>query len=373
MDASSDAPGWTIAEAIERTSDPDQSVDQERAKATGRNIAMWRRLADGKLVVMGSFESPTTPPLPIDRQIFQELNGSGPTSSASEGQFESGIKIFNIRVFPVLRAPNAAIYLNGLSLTDAFRRYVLDDPEVAALGKRVVKTTKRRADVFRDGVFPGPLGDFHWPLDATAESIAYSFVAQPLGDNWLPLPSATISAVSAALADRLQGLRQVLASGRICAFGTFAQTGLEGPIGRLQWIRTGISIDVSRGDLCEGQDFRAVSKWIGLSLRLPDAPLLPNQPQSSPTPKVADLPSKAKAQIQTKEKSRVECIAWLKSMMSDPDVVPRSIDDLWAEAQHKWPNKLNKRAFLKAREDAIAETKAWAWKAPGPKPKSPHS
>jgi hypothetical protein len=60
-------------------------------------------------------------------------------------------------------------------------------------------------------------------------------------------------------------------------------------------------------------------------------------------------------------------------MMSDPDVVPRSIDDLWAEAQDKWPNKLSKRAFLKARDDAIAETKAWAWKAPGPKPKSPHS
>ena len=80
MDAVSDAPGWTIAEAIARTSDPDQSVDQERAKATGQNIAMWRSLAeDGKLVVTGSFESPTTPPVPIDPQIFQALNGPGPT------------------------------------------------------------------------------------------------------------------------------------------------------------------------------------------------------------------------------------------------------------------------------------------------------
>ncbi len=168
MNASSDAPGWTIAEAIERTSNPDQSVDQERAKATGQNIAMWRPLADGKLVLTGSFESPATTPVPIDPQIFHALNGPGPTSSALEERFGSRIGVFNIRVFPVLRAPNAASYLNGLSLPDAFRRYVLDDPEVVALGKRVVKTTKRHVDVFRDGMFPGPLVDFHWPLDATA-------------------------------------------------------------------------------------------------------------------------------------------------------------------------------------------------------------
>jgi hypothetical protein len=374
MNAVSDAPGWTIAEAIERTSDPDQSVDQERAKATGQDIATWRPLADGKLVIMGSFESPTTPPVPIDPQIFQALNRPGPTLPALEEQFGSGIRIFNIRVFPVLRAPNVASYLSGLSLADAFRRYVLDDPEVVALGKRLMKTTKRHAHVFRDGMFPGPLVDFHWPLDATAESIEYSFVPQSTSvDHWLPAPSAMISAVSAALADRVQGLRNVLDSGRICAFGAFERTGVEGLIGRVQWTRPGVSIDVSRGDLCEVQDHRVVPRWTGLSLRLPHAPLPQNQPQSGPAPRIAEVPAKAKAQIQTKEKSRVDCFAWLKSMMSDPDVVPRSIDDLWAEAQDKWPNKLSKRAFLKARDDAIAETKAWAWKAPGPKPKSPHS
>jgi hypothetical protein len=175
------------------------------------------------------------------------------------------------------------------------------------------------------------------------------------------------------LADRIAALRDMLACGEVVAFGTFVLSGIEGPIGRLQWIRSGVSIDASNGDLCEGQDHRAMPQWTGLSLRLPDAPLLPNQPQHYPAPKIAEVPPRAKAQIQTKEKCRLECIAWLKSMMSDPDVVPRSIDALWAEAQDKWQNKLSKRAFLKARDDAIAETEAWAWKAPGPKPKSPHS
>jgi hypothetical protein len=182
-----------------------------------------------------------------------------------------------------------------------------------------------------------------------------------------------VSAVSAVLADRISGLRDILADGKIVAFGTFMQTGIEGPIGRSEWTRSGISIDVSNGDLCEAQDHRAVPKWTGLSLRLPDAPSPSNQPQNDIAPKIAEIPRKAQAQIQTKEKCRLECLAWLEDMMSDPKIVPRSRDDLWAEAKARWPNKLSERAFLKVRDDARANKRAWAWKLPGPKPKSPRS
>ncbi len=376
MDAVSDTPGWTIAEAIERTSDPDHlivSPSENASNANQQKIALWDRFSRGELVATGCFDSPTASPDPIDPQTLLTLDWSGPPSSTLNGPAGSGVEVFNVRVFPVLRAPNAAGYLNGLSLVDAFHRHVLDDPEVVALGKRVVKTTKRHADVFHDGMFPGPLDNFHWPLDATAESFEYNFVPQsPRVDHWLPTPSAMISAVSAVLADRIQGLRNVIASGSICAFGT-SQTGIEGPIGRLQWLRSGISINVRNGDLCDGQDHRAVPKWTGVSLRLPNAALPANQPQNGAPSKIAEIRSKARAQTQTKEKCRVECVAWLEGMMSNPEIVPRSIDDLWAEAQLKWPNKLSKRAFLKARDDAITNKEAWAWKAPGPKPKSPHS
>src|SRR5258708_12634919 len=116
-----------------------QSIRKARWQP-GKNIAMWRSLADGKLVVTGSVESPTTPPVPIDPQIFQALNGPGPTSSALEGQFGSGIEIFNIRVFPVLRAPNAACYLNGLSLLDASPSYVPAHPQVLHLANPAAHT-----------------------------------------------------------------------------------------------------------------------------------------------------------------------------------------------------------------------------------------
>jgi hypothetical protein len=366
--------GWTIAEAIERTIEPDYltaSANEDENSTGAKQNAMLKRLFKGELVVTGCFDAPTAPPVAVDPQNFHGLQWSGPRSSTLIGTAGSEVEIFNVRVFPVLRAPNAADHLNGLPLTEAFRRYVIGDPEVIVLAKHVLKAHPGEAAVFQEGKAPGPIIDFHWPLHSAASAIAYQFVATHLfidGDQ-LPRPSASISAVSEVLADRIAGLRDILVGGRIVAFGAFAQTGVEGPIGRLQWLRKGISIDVSNGDLCEGDDYRAVAKWTGLSLWLPKAPLPTNQPQNVMT----EQPRKAREQIQNKEKPLKECIVWLEIMMSDPEIVPRSIDDLWAEARSKWPKKFTKRAFLKAREYVIIKTEASAWKVPGPKPKSSHS
>jgi hypothetical protein len=270
---------------------------------------------------------------------------------------------------------NAAKQLHGLSLIEGFRKFVLQDPEVVALSMHVLATDKRHTAIFRDGQAPGPSDGFHWPLDWTASALAHQFVASNLmfeGDS-IPTPSLAISAVSEVLADRIGGLRRLLAGGEIVAFGTYVLSGFEMPIGPFQWTRSGVSIDMSKGDLCEGQDYRATPKWTGLSLRMADVQPTANQSQSATTSKSADVPHKARELIQTMHNCLVDCIAWLEGMMSDPRVDPRSRKDLWAEAQLKWPNKLSYRAFLKARDDAIANTNALAWKFPGRKKKSPQS
>ena len=89
--------------------------------------------------------------------------------------------------------------------------------------------------------------------------------------------------------------------------------------------------------------------------------------------KIAEAATKAKGQIQTKEKSRLECLVWLKGLMSNQEIAPRSKNDLWNEVRLRWPDKIAKRAYFKARDDAISETGALAWKAAGRKPKSTHS
>src|SRR3954469_3576085 len=136
-------------------------------------------------------------------------------------------------------ALNAANHLHGLSLIEGFKKFVLDDAEVVALSKPVAAANAGHAAVFRDGQVPGPFVDFHWPLDSAASAIAFRFVASPLiiiGDP-IPEPSPAIFAVSEALADRIARLRDLLAKGQISGFGTFVQSGLEVPIGRLQWTR----------------------------------------------------------------------------------------------------------------------------------------
>jgi hypothetical protein len=316
-------PGWTLAEAIERTSDPDEKA----SKPSRQKIALWERLSRGELVATGCFDTPAASPVAIDPKRFPTLDWHGSPSTSLVGVAGSDVQVFNVRVFPILRAPNAASYLNGLSLAEAFRRYVIEDPEVSALAKCVLKTGTGYSPVFLERQAPGPFVDFHWPLDTTASAIAFRFVDCPLViiGNPLPTPSAAILAVSEVLADRIAALRDILTCGKVVAFGTFVLSGIEGPIGRLQWHPSGISIDVTNGDLCDGQGHRAVPKWTGLSLRLPDAALPSNQPHNGTTPKAAEIPRQARTQIQTKEKSRLECVAWLENMMSNPDIVPRSI------------------------------------------------
>jgi hypothetical protein len=369
--------GWRLAEAIERTSDPDVIAPADgTAGALGlQRTAMWKRLSEGDLLATGCFDTPSGPPVAIDPKDFPTLNWAGPISTGLRGIAGSDVQIFNVRVFPVLHAPNAPAKLNGQSLREVFRRYVIRDPEVVSLAKRVLKDGDRHSAVFRDGQAPGPSGDFHWPLQTTASLIEYRFDDSHLIYLDAPLPTASkaISAVSKVLADRIGALRRLLASGQVVAFGTFAQTGIEGPIGRFQWTRSEISIDVESGDLCHGEDYRAVPKWTGVDLRLPKVPDPANHAPDAPARKITQAAQKAFGQIQTKEKSRLECFTWLQGLMSNPEIAPRSKEDLWNEVQSRWPGKITKRAFLTTRDHAISLTEAWAWKAAGRKPKSTHS
>jgi hypothetical protein len=369
--------GWTLAEAIKRTSDPDlPAAASGTAGALGRQMtAMWKRLSTGDLLATGCFDTPSGPPVAIDPKDFHTLNWAGPISTALCGVAGSEVRIFNVRVFSVLHAPNAPNRLNGLSLTEVFRRYIIGDPEIVSLSTKVLKGDPGHSPVFSEGQAPGPFVDFHWALETAAPALAFRFVDSPLmiiGDP-IPTPSTAISAVSKVLADRIGALRDLLVSGRVVAFGTFAQTGVEGPIGRMQWTRSDISIDVRSGDLCEGQDYRAVPKWTGVDLRLPEVLMPANHAPNGPTEKIAEAATKAKGQIQTKRRSYVECVGWLESIMrASPETRTEAKRRLWARAQSKWPKKFGFRAFEAAWTEAVAKAEAPVWSTAGRPRKSTH-
>ena len=263
--------------------------------------------------------------------------------------------------------------LNDLSLGEAFRKHVLGHREVADLGQRLMQQRDSHSTVFVEGQTPGPYVDFHWPLRATAESIAFQFVRPVIFvDARLPEPSELEVGASRALADRIRLLVDSFASGEIIAVGTFAATGVEGPIGAGQWTRQDLSIDVENSALCETRNHRPAPLWTGIRVRLPDS--RPPTVQAAVTQTLPNEPTKARKQIETKSRSRRECVDWLSSLMSNPSVQPCSNDELWAKAKMKWPDKLSRRELIRCRAevlDTLDEDQRYQWERPGPKSRSP--
>lgn len=260
-------------------------------------------------------------------------------------------------------------YLDGLTIAEAFRKHVLEHEEVADLGRKV---SPSNSAVFSEGQFPGWFVDFHWPLHATAETIAYAFVRQPivfLGDP-LPSPSDQETAVSSRLAERIDSFTNLLVRRDLVAIGTVAATGLEAPIGRGQWTRSDLLIDVQNSAVCEMRDHRPVAVWTGVWLQLPEPqPVITERAVAEPK---TNEPTRARKQIQTKEKSRRQCLDWLFALMSDLTIEPMTNDQLWNEAETRWLETLSKREFARCRARAlssVSEEQRYLWERPGPRRK----
>ena len=176
----------------------------------------------------------------------------------------------------MVASQNDALTLDGLSLAEAFRTYVLEDSAVASLANRMMQKNEDLKSVFEDGKYPGPYSDYTWPLDVPASELTYQF-ARPvvivLGAPDSPVPKEILD-LSELLAARMTMLRDLLRSGRLLARGTFAMTGLVGEIASQQWARHKLMIDVQNSDLLENKGREPVVMWSGLTLHVPaSAPL----------------------------------------------------------------------------------------------------
>lgn len=351
------SPGWTIPDAVRRTSDRTALPDEQRTE-------LWRNLHSGKLVGMGALDNPFAPVGVLDRSIFFKVDRWDEDGDVINLSSEQGsVEIHNFRIYPVLRAQSAADYLHGLSIAAAIKRYVIDDPEVIQLSKCAVDNSSVGL-MLSEAQAPGPNSDHHWPMNATAESLAFGFVDSCLRiiGGYTTDPPAAIVALSSVLADRIGALRELLAAGVVQADGTSEQSGLESPIGRGQWNRD-ISIDVQNSDLCDGRGYQAVPKYTGVVLRRPQS--IPAQSHSA-----YSMPLKAigKEELRTKttEKSKSACVeTFCELMRASPQKRTHSKAALQKLARERWPGTLTDNAIDEARKDAINITKAFAWRYAG--------
>jgi hypothetical protein len=302
IDTTSSSRGWPLFEALERT-DPDlwrgwtegkaafQSAAKpvpsgpsafitrspnelrrlkevaERAFVQARN-ALWDKLTREQLAGFASRNSSVEPPTPIYSGGWSSLVGANWEKSILRERGKDGAKVFNVRIYPLIHSPDAPSRLAGRSLAQAFWEFVIQDPEVASLGRRIVLEEPRHAAVFAEGKFPGFGNEFKWPLNFTPKDLAYDFVRSPIYfiDDPLPQASSLIQQVSAVIVDRFLALKRHLVDGNVIARGTYMLTGVVGTVDPLQWARSEMFIDVRDGSLLAQENHKNNLLWSGLTL-----------------------------------------------------------------------------------------------------------
>jgi hypothetical protein len=333
--------GWTPAEAADHVPD----------------IGSW--LAKKRMEVWGRVGNKAAAPSLVS--AFMGIEKLFPAKAGtSDPVLIDGQPVFDIRIFPILYSPRAAEHLNGLSLGEAFRCYVVNDCEVRSMSGRILEICPRNGLMFVDGRFPGTDG-FHWRLNITSAEIA-SGLLNPRLASPQTCTSDVENAVSCVLAARIWALTDRLAWGHIAAVGTFAATGVEGLISRGQWRRQNIWLDVCNSDICELRDGRYVAIWTGVVLRAERGHSQTVVTATSSQLVISNV-EPARSNPQSTAGAESQCGVWLKGIIAaNPEVRTRTNESLLNEARLTWPNKrLSKRAFDRALAKAIGSERAEAW------------
>jgi hypothetical protein len=158
--------------------------------------------------------------------------------------------------------------LDGLSLGEAFRAHVLNNRDIISAAKLALQRDGSFDRIFREGQFPGPYVEYVWPLYIEPDELAWDFVRPVAFFSEDPLPATpkAIIDLSAMMVGRIRALRDVLAGGSVVAEGTFVLSGQITKIGKFEWGRRTILIDLQNSDILQQQDSKPILKWTGVSL-----------------------------------------------------------------------------------------------------------
>lgn len=271
----------------------------------------------------------------------------------------SRAEFLNLRIYPVLHAPDAPELLHDMGLGEVFMTSILRDPEVAALGRRVMASEGHR-DVFLEGMAPGGITQWHWYADWDAKNMADAFSYQLVSfwEKRAPPPSAAIVSAATALADRMAALRALLSTGKVSALGTHRLSGRVDAILRGQWLRTSQTIDVANGDLCELDSSKWIPTWTGVILESP-------KPASSLEERFHQITEGNPKTRSSSSAAELQCTAWLKHLMHlYPDRRHWSKRTLFEEAG-KWWERLSEAGFNRAWDQAMMDEAGEIWSKAG--------
>lgn len=417
MDTTRSNSGWRIAEAIRRCVDPDllsawfsvhrewrdegspvsryfwrseevEGYEAQRHNAQTRvtaNLNQRRKLAYArvlhymkahlraeKLVAWGRRESPMAPHAVIPASAWDDLNISSVSKSKLTEATKQKVPILDVRIFPIVKSPDAVERLAGRTLSDAIRMCVTEDPQIRMRSLRVISAIDHKPLVRRHE--PARM---IWPVVHDKQG-AEEKVANLGTSDYSTKYNRLMWSTNLLMNRRLEALIGYLASGALAAEGIPMNSASAVPISRSIWRGSQTFVDLRKGDLLEmdpqAEDHStALSKPIFTGLMLL-RPSRVDQPQSADANRhlVSVAKSgKAAERVVTKVTAESACLEWLSDLMrAHPTRKLHTKDEYWQQAQAKWSGKLARRGFERAWDNAVQATNAIGWSASGRPTKS---
>jgi hypothetical protein len=285
----------------------------------------------------------------------------------------AGKDVFDLRFFPVLKAPNVEDILHDVPLKTAFDLYVTGDPEVERLGAIAVSDYAKLADVY----VAGERQLRYWPFNS--DFLLEIGELEDHGEYFHYHPTARTHAAALALRDRLGALISLLRRRIYCVEGDPFRTGEPRVIPESHWLNPALWFDLKTGDVVQERDWDEENvdyhrfddgrenyavRWRATMLIRTGQSNLRARPMHAVTP--AYLKPK---RIETKASSETACKAWLEAAMRANPKQKQLKTEWLKEAQTRWPD-LSERVFLRLWGAAIQLTGASAWNVTGPRNRS---
>ncbi len=289
--------GCALAEARDRTSDrlvwtywrdrddrpkPHREASREGTPPLARNdedgteAEFRQRMMSSRLVAYGRPGHPDAAPRLISRDIWLTLPKVDWEGSSIGEDRRAGNVFFTVRVFPALLAPCRLDLLDRCPLSDAFKKFILEDPEVAALAAVAVRLSPEFERVFIrgrchvHGVEEWPVAYERWCTIGTVHPDPAKRSKFDVPRN--PDPIEVIIAAD-ALTHRYRTLISMLRRGELQGYGLAVSPAHPCEILHSIWSHEEFHLDAASGDVLQvnpksrGRHDYLTKRWIGVVLQ----------------------------------------------------------------------------------------------------------